>query len=368
MSFDHLSIRPSNGNQPSFRPSKFVQSPFTDPVRSVHNPYKIPRLSTPPPIASGWGSFHEAVKPVKFLPEKGFTNTYIDLSPRNDFHKELAQKHIRYAQFLKRHNSDHKPYESIPSAFIVKNIGGNLSVKTPGSHVEADSETVRMAKQIHFKLFELGLTCNENGYYSDAKTGTVLRLVIDPASKEICVSFYGLRMGDDETRNKVYGKNVLAGFREFIGDVPDAALQAAQIGALMKSIAEEKGYEAVMLGHSHGGGLAQVAALANGLKGVVFNARPMGAGVRRRYKDQIQQNAEKIVSFSGKGDWLGGNRVFNAIARFLEQIGISAPRTIGYGYNLPEAPGMERFQGAVRMNYQHNKYLKQLRQIAGDHP
>lgn len=320
----------------------------------------------PPPIASGWGSFTKPVKAVEFLPEKGLTDRYMELSSKDPSHRKLAREHLRYAQFMRKYDSDHKPYEGIPNAVILKKKNGQFSLEAPGRSSVVDLQTQKTAAQLHYKLFDLGLESNENGYYSSAKTGTVIRLVLDPEKKEISACFYGLKQGDPETRAKIKGRNVFAAMREFFGGVPEAATQAAAIGAAIKEVAAEMGFNAVMIGHSHGGGLAQAAALPNDLKAVVFNSRPMGAGVRRLYQDKLPTSADKITAFSGKGDWLGGNRVMNSLSRFLERIGITAPRTIGQGYNLPEAPGAERRSAISRLNFQHSKFFEQLKAIAGE--
>lgn len=354
--------RPLKPLSPSWKP---ISSPFSDPVKPVSTPYSIPHLPSPTPIASGWSPLRESVKPVEFLPEKGFTDRYMELSQKNFSHRELARSHIRYAQFMKRHSSDPYPYEGLSEAVVLKNKNGQFVFEAPGRSSVVDQQTQKIGKAIHYKLFDLGLQSNENGYYSCPKTGTVMRIVIDPENKEICACFYGLRMGDDETRAKIKGRNVFAAMREFFGGIPEAATQAAAIGAAINEVAKEQGFTPVMVGHSHGGGLAQAAALPNDLKGVVFNSRPMGAGVRRFYKNHLPSSAEKITAFTGKGDWLGGNRVMNSLSRFLERIGISAPRTIGHGYNLPHAPGRENASGIHWLNYDHNKFLKQLQQIAG---
>jgi hypothetical protein len=366
MSYGDLRIPNRVAFQRSLPPQATFQSPFTDPVRSVHSPYTIPTKSMPPPIASGWGAFTKPVKPVEFLPEKGLTDRYMELSSKDPSHKKLARDHLRYAQFMRKYISDDKPYEGIPNAVIVKKKDGQFSLEAPGRSSVVDLQTQKTAKMLHYKLFDLGLQSNENGYYSCPKTGTVIRLVLDPDKKEICACFYGLKQGDPETRAKIKGRNVFAAMREFFGGVPEAATQAAAVGKAIKEVATEQGFTGVMIGHSHGGGLAQAAALPNDLKGVVFNSRPMGAGVRRLYRDKLSTSADKITAFSGKGDWLGGNRVMNSLSRFLERIGITAPRTIGQGYNLPEAPGGKHRNAISRLNYQHSKFFEQLKVIAGD--
>ena len=107
----------------------------------------------------------------------------------------------------------------------------------------------------------------------------------------------------------------------------------------MKEATEGTSITPVTIGHSNGGGFAQAAAAANGLKSIVFNSRPMGAGMRRYIgQNKIAENAKNMVVFSTKGDWLAGNSVINWIAIIFERvIGMVVLRNIGLGYQLENA-------------------------------
>lgn len=113
----------------------------------------------------------------------------------------------------------------------------------------------------------------------------------------------------------------------------------------------------MVVGHSHGGGLAQCAAAANDIKGVVFNSRPMGAGIRRYIgQDNVAERAKNITAFSGQGDFLTGIGIVNFLAKGFERLtGIPVPRTIGTGYNLPAAPKKDAVQ--------HMAFFDQLKQV-----
>lgn len=84
--------------------------------------------------------------------------------------------------------------------------------------------------------------------------------------------------------------------------------------------------------------MAQAGACANGIKGIAFNSRPMGAGVRRYIgQSKIAKNAKHITTFSVKGDWLTGIAVINTLGIIFERLtGIAVQRSAGTGYYLPE--------------------------------
>lgn len=150
-----------------------------------------------------------------------------------------------------------------------------------------------------------------------------------------------------------------------------------KLGKLLKTYAKEKNLTPVVIGHSHGGGLAQVAAAKNGIKGVVFNPRPMGAGVRRYIgSSKIAENAKQIAVFSAKGDWVSGTRPLNVLAAIFERItGIVMPRSVGVGYILPSVSSSsneneipwENYEGKSPKNsdLQHGGFYHQMYKAAG---
>ncbi|HEV8053115.1 MAG TPA: hypothetical protein VGP47_11525 [Parachlamydiaceae bacterium] len=143
---------------------------------------------------------------------------------------------------------------------------------------------------------------------------------------------------------------------EHLGGLSFAATQAIELGKMVKEATKESGLTPVMVGHSHGGATAQCAAVANGLKAVVFNSRPMGAGTRRYIgQSTVAENASKITAFSGKDDWLSGNKALNVLSVLFERVtGIPVPRTVGVGYHLPELG--ESDEGEMKVTPAHIRF------------
>lgn len=194
------------------------------------------------------------------------------------------------------------------------------------------------------ELQKLGFEVDSDGNFYDTKTGTMFNLVLDRQKEphEIIVSFMGL--GNEENlsieqgiKDQLSKEGKKAAGADWFGGIPPSARQAIEIGRVLKDLTANSPLVPVMVGHSHGGALAQTGAVANGIKGVAFNSRPMGAGVRRFIgQSKIAENAGKITVFSGKGDWLSANRAINLLSVLFERLtGIPVPRSIGTGYNLP---------------------------------
>jgi hypothetical protein len=197
-------------------------------------------------------------------------------------------------------------------------------------------------KDIHGKLEELGFKQDKTGAYYHLETGTMFNLSFDPFKREIMVCFWGLgneaklQIGKLD-KLQVGIQSHLAAVGDFAGKVQPSAIQAAKVGEILKEVAEKSKLTPIVMGHSHGGGLAQCAALSNGIKAVAFNSRPMGAGMRRFIGlDKLTENAKNITQFSVKGDILTGLPGLNLLPVIFERLtGIMVPRNIGTGYRLP---------------------------------
>lgn len=219
----------------------------------------------------------------------------------------------------------------------------------------------------------LGFENNGQGKYYHPETGTVLHLVHDTVKNEFIVCF-GQRLSEtrlgDRVDNKVKEKMSMAVdlgiVSDFLGGIPKNAIQAMQIGQMLKEKTAGTGLTPVVVGFSHGGGLAQCAAAANGINGVVFNSRPMGASVRRYIgSEKIAENAKKITAFSGRGDFLSNTRGLNALAVFTERIlGIPVPRTVGKSYYVPVDPNITDKTFVGKLDDGHTAIFSQLEDLA----
>lgn len=191
----------------------------------------------------------------------------------------------------------------------------------------------------------------------DKKTGLKFHIVIDAKTKEVSVCFYGLGMGKT-TGNK----GIKAALKDFLGGKPKAALLAREVGAKVQNICNDLGFTPVMVGHSHGGGLAQFAAASNGIKGVVFNSRPLGIGLKKMLmKEGKINNENNIYHFSGKGDPLTDNKFFNLLAKGIKKLAgqnAAIPQNIGHQYKMKQS-GKENTAFA-----RHNGYVAQIEKAA----
>ena len=115
--------------------------------------------------------------------------------------------------------------------------------------------------------------------------------------------------------------------------------QAIEIGTLLKNATEGSEIKPVLLGHSHGGSLAQVAAISNGLKGVIFNSEPIGIAVKKAIDKRIGKEkrkifAKQVIAFSIESDWLSGGLIDN-LCRIGRDSGLPVPTVFGKGYRFP---------------------------------
>lgn len=291
-------------------------------------------------------------------------------APISEKGKKIAREYLRYAGYMEGHKlkGDKSPgFEKVAWKgyhIDTKRLKEGKNSLIHKSHTALEN-IIRRVKDIGFKEDSRG------GFY-DPKTGTIFNIIYDVSDKEkpeVIFCFEGLRSErfldiSRKVRSKVGMANKKAAFKEFIGGIPKASLQAMEIGKILK---EESGHlNPVAIGHSHGGGLAQIAALAAGIKGVVFNSRPMGAKIRHRLgKETIQANIPNIVAFAGKGDFLTRIKVFNKTASIVRKtLKIPLPRTLGTGYNLPAAKN--RPKDISSFTFHHISFYEQLHRLLKD--
>lgn len=226
-------------------------------------------------------------------------------------------------------------------------------------------------KHIILKMKSLGFKEDVDGEFYDPKTGTIFHMVYDVSDRskpEVVLCFEGLGSEkalevDRKTKIKVGIANSAAATREFMGGLPKASLQAMELGKLLKKECEKTNFKPVVVGHSHGGGIAQAAAAAAGIKGVVFNSRPLGVKVRRKIgKETLLKNSSDITAFAGKNDWLSRTKIFNKTASIARKaLKIPLPRTIGKGYDLPKAENRPK---EINPNlFHHISFYEQLHRL-----
>lgn len=277
----------------------------------------------------------------------GIDDIYKDVT--KDKHKEEGQKavkeNIKYCGFM--YMQDVKT-EKNPNAVGIRAQETSSDPDIPPDNKQA---VANMTKNLE----HMGFQQDARGKFYHPDTGTVFSLIYDksnPEKPEIVACFEGLgnavNLVDPETlqfitedkARPLNDKACSAAVSESLGYVTPSALQAIEVGKLIKGECEKtKNLTPAVVGHSHGGGLAQCAALANGIKGCAFNSRPMGVGMRLRIgQDTLAKNADKVALFSGKGDWLSHNKPLTALAVVTERLtGFMVPRSVGIGYRLPPA-------------------------------
>lgn len=269
---------------------------------------------------------------------QGISGFSVDLeSPKNkQLCQEAVKENFRYAAYMYL-------------GFCRQKNGGEegilLSCPARGDMPKIPEAYANTLQSIDRKLKEMGFQVDEWGNYYNKQTGSMFNLIFDKEKKEVIVGFMGLGNHNlleiDPREKSQVGKEMVKGAAaDWLGGIPPSARQAIEIGRMLKETTAGTEITPVMVGHSHGGGLAQTGAVANGIKAVVFNPRPIGAGTRRYIgQSVIAENADKVTVFSGKGDWLTGMKVVNALASIFERLtGIMVPRSVGTTYLLPKIP------------------------------
>lgn len=302
----------------------------------------------------------------------GISDVYTDLGSKEnkDLGKQIARENMRYAGYIKEEGFkkdgstglDDKGFEKVDwEGYFVDSSTVNF--------IDNNQPLLNVLNGLKTLGFEEG---EGKGIFYCIKTGLTLSVACDytkEESPEIIVSLHGHYFGfppgiDEEKQDKLYNEGDKGIVWDFIGGVPDSAIQMIELGKMLKETAKAGGYTPVVVGHSHGGALAQIAAAANGIKGVVFNSRPMGAGVRRYIgQDKIAENGINITVFSAKNDLLTRLKPINAIGIFMERVlGIPIPRSVGVGYLLPSVtpPGSWDLPYFV---YQHEFFYDQLKSL-----
>ncbi len=328
-------------------------------------------------VSSFGEGFMKGAGGIKKQATGGISDSYTDLTKTRNADKgqNIAKANLHYAGYL-----DGKGVES----------EGTYATSVSDINFSTD-EKKQQVQQLFDEIKELGFATDSKvvsdtlksllGFGADesipdtdpdsskffyhVETGSIFKLAIDYDKKEIMFCFYGLgtesqkfKETDNDTKSEILKNSIKQTTIDALGHPSKASTQAIKLGAALKRCAEGVGFSPVAVGHSHGGSLAQCAAVANNMKGVVFNSQPMGAGTRRLIgQKKIAKNAGQITAFSGQGDWLSRTRALNIVGILFERItGLPVPRTVGKGYNLPKGDGLNN-------NNQHNDYYSQLNKL-----
>lgn len=313
------------------------------PISSRGLPFKFLQLTIGMPIRLVQSAGPGFTKKMKEHVKKdldwdyGIKDKVIDLeSPKHQaLRRQVIEANFRYAAYMYRAFFDE-----------VRRGGENGILLSPTSDIQEPRISTEhssvltniMDQLIHKMEFKV----DAQGNFYSIKTGTMFTLLYDTERQEVVIGFMGL--GNEnlltiskEERKKIGVASVLAAVDDWLGGIPSATLQVMKIGEMLKKETEGTKITPVIIGHSHGGGLAQSCALANGLKGIAFNPRPVGAGTRRYIgESKVARNAENITVFSGKKDWLSGTKAVNYLAIGFERVsGIAVPRNVGTVYKIP---------------------------------
>lgn len=276
----------------------------------------------------------------------GIQDFYIDLeNPENEaLRKQVVEDNFCYSAYM---------YMGF-NRWGLEGFENGLLLSSPDANYDSFTDDQKhAAEKIEMKLQKIGFKIDTAGNYYNTETGNMFNLIYDKEKNEIIVCFMGLgNQGSlsisDQEKEDIGSASVFTAAADWLGAIPAATKEAIKIGAILKKATKGTDLTPVLVGHSHGAGMSQAGAAANGIKGIAFNSRPMGAGTRRYIgQARIAKNAKHITTFSGKGDWLSGNRVLNTLGVVLERLtGIAVQRSVGTGYYLPDAPDQDR-------NYNH---------------
>lgn len=277
----------------------------------------------------------------------GIQDFYIDLesSENQALRKEVVQENFCYFAYMYMGFSHWGSKEGAENGLLLSSKSTALALLT--------DDQKNIVKNIETKFEKIGFKVDKRGNYYNTKTGNMFNLVYDNKKNEIVVCFMGLgnhvnlSITDQESKD-ISDASIFTAAADWLGAIPAATKEAIKIGSILKKATKGSDITPVLVGHSHGAGMSQAGAAANGIKGIAFNSRPMGAGTRRYIgQSRIAKNAKHITTFSGKGDWLSGNRVINTLGIIFERVtGIAVQRSIGTGYYLPDVP-------SKNANYNH---------------
>ena len=293
-------------------------------------------------------------------------------------HQEQVAEAMQYASYIYPTHGQDTPFlremekSKDPQLPILLSYEHPDLIESRQNYLEKNNEQAQVIKEVEENLEKMGFKADYLGNYYHVKSGTTVNLVLNPNTKEIVFAFKGLgneaQLGKSEKypersvskaeQRWILFKSCYNAVADWLGIIPRASLQAIEIGKMVKKAAEGSSLTPVMVGHSHGGGLAQAAAASVGLKSYVFNSRPLGAATRRYIgQDKIAENSRQMVAFSVQGDWLTRNLVANAVASLFERvIGIALPRSIGTGYVIPKRKGDD-------LKWSHTKFYYQLSEL-----
>lgn len=275
---------------------------------------------------------------------------YEDLSaPRNQALREQVLKdNLCYSAYMYGRLKFEKYTEGLENGMQITIVDDELLMwRAKDCSPEENKILLDIARAV---TRQMGFEVDPQGNFYHLETGTIFNLVYDIEKKEINVCFMGLDNAELVTISKKQQASLNSVARKAtiasaLGSVPKAVTQAMAVGQMVKALVAGSQIKPVMVGHSHGGELAQAAAIANGIKGVVFNAAPLGKGTKKAIDAQIgkknrQAFSQQVTAFSVKGDWLTDGSI-NALCRFGRDHGMPVATVMGKGYQLPTVPGRQ---------------------------
>lgn len=301
------------------------------------------------------------------LPDAPVTGTAGSSSPVG-----VTKEHVEFACY-----AEFSPFypDGVGSAGLFKPARDSLSLEMG---VVGHTKT-----ELKEELAKLGFKHSLNGMFYNEKTGTSFFIVIQDKQITACFgglgSEQGIQLDQPKEEKRLHAKmgkaNTKAAIKDFLGFTPSAVKEAINIGTTLRGIAENSGFTPVVVGHSHGGGLAQCAASAAGIKGVVFNARPVGLGARKAIEEHrkgaLVSNA--ITSFTTKGDWVASKngalaRLARAISPFTKEKRPVSIATTAFEIERPnfKGLGMGYFEKFVGKHNSFSEGVYELSQKSGE--
>lgn len=308
--------------------------------------------------------------------EEKQSNVYIDLqAPENTLIKEkIVKENFPYASYLYIGVADRSSKQGIllSTSNKISKINGVLSL----SKAQQNQFLFNYNDYIHkidslLKGPDFGFQLDHKGNYYNTETGIVFNLVYDHQKNEMIVCYVGLNYQDqietsEDQKDQLRAASFQTAMSDMMGSLPLGVRQCINIGKMVKNALRGTGITPVVVGHSHGGGLAQATALANNLKGVIINSRPLGDATRAFIGEGvINENAKNITGFSVRGDWLTEAKTIedfkpafettlktNIVAAvFFEMIkNQRIPSNVGIGYQLPRPEGADAIEAHRRFH------------------
>ncbi len=211
------------------------------------------------------------------------------------------------------------------------------------SRRDLPEDTKKLFLQLKSELSDIGFLPadgnTDKGFYHK-ESGSRIAVMCSRDGKELSIFIQGLQ----DPKAKGFFPRLKQVLSESVGGKPPSTDLCLKMGKVLEKLKNENSNKTFsVVGHSHGGNLAQIVALTAGIKGVCFNSRCISGKTQDLIgKENIAQNAGNITHFNKEGDWLTGTRAIRGLATVWAKItGSAKAERFGTQFSLPPNEGVK---------------------------